>query len=49
MVAPHPCRLFAALGLEWISQRLGRLRFLLYGHLAVLSVLILALYWYRPR
>jgi hypothetical protein len=42
-----PAALFAALGLERMSRQLGRLRFLLYGHLAVLSGLILVLYWYR--
>jgi hypothetical protein len=42
-----PMALFAALGLERMSRQLGRLRFLLYGHLTALSGLVLFLYWYR--
>lgn len=41
-----PAALFAALGLERMSRQLGRLRFLLYAHLTVLSGLVLYLYWY---
>ena len=41
-----PAALCAALGLERMSRQLGRLRFLLYAHLAALSGLVLYLYWY---
>jgi hypothetical protein len=42
-----PAALFAALGLDRMARRLGRLRWLLYFHLAVLSGLILRLCWLR--
>ncbi|MGB6867623.1 MAG: glycosyltransferase family 39 protein [Candidatus Aminicenantaceae bacterium] len=38
---------FAGLGLESLCRQLGKLRWLLYGNLAILFVLILYVYWYR--
>jgi hypothetical protein len=38
---------FAGLGLESLCKQLGKLRWLLYGNLAILFVLILYVYWYR--
>ena len=43
-----PCAaVFAALGLETICLRLGRLRWAVYGNLLLLGALVLWLYWYR--
>lgn len=43
-----PCAgVFAALGLETMCQRLGRLRWLLYLNLVLLGALVLSVFWYR--
>jgi len=43
-----PCAaVFAALGLETMCQRLGRLRWVVYLNLALLSAVVLYLFWYR--
>ncbi len=43
-----PCAgVFAALGLETMCRKLGRLRWILYANLASLGGLVLHLFWYR--